>query len=220
MPARRTDPAPLETGPPDGGPPGVRERILDATESCLRRDGIRRTTVAAVAAEAGISRAYVYRFFPDKPTLVSAALIRRDEAFWADADQRVSAAPTLAAMVAEAVLLSREAPVGPLAMQLAEAEPVDYAAVMGTYVHEIVPGLSDFWVDQLRRARDRGVIRDDVDVDAAADWVIRALVSLVGIPSRAVDADDRASLIGFLDTFLTPAFRVGEPVDGAGGGGR
>ena len=168
--------------------------------------------MAAVAAEAGISRAYVYRFFADKPTLVSAALIRRDEAFWADADHRVSSAPSLAAMVAEAVLLSREAPVGPLAMQLAEAEPVDYAAVMGTYVHEIVPGLSEFWVDQLRRARDRGLIRDDLDVDVAADWVIRTLVSLVGIPSRAVDADDRTSLIEFLDTFLTPAFAVGHAV--------
>jgi AcrR family transcriptional regulator len=186
----------------------VRDRILDAAESCLARDGIRRTTVAAVAAEAGISRAYVYRFFPDKPTLVSAALIRRDEAFWSDADQRVSAAPTLAEMVAEAVLLSRVAPVGPLAMQLAESEPVDYAAVMGTYVHEIVPGLSDFWVDQLGRARERGLIRADVDVEVAADWVIRVLVSLVGIPSRAVAADDRDSLVAFLDTFLTPAFRV------------
>ena len=58
---------------------GTRDRILDAAEACLRRDGIRRTTVAAVADEAGISRAYVYRFFADKPTLVSAALIRRDE---------------------------------------------------------------------------------------------------------------------------------------------
>ena len=69
----------------------MRERILDAAESCLRRDGIRRTTVAAVAAEADISRAYVYRFFADKPTLVSAALIRRDEAFWAELKRRLPA---------------------------------------------------------------------------------------------------------------------------------
>lgn len=186
---------------------GTRERILDAAEACLRRDGIRRTTVAAVAAEAEISRAYVYRFFADKPTLVSAALIRRDEAFWADADQRVAAAPGIAEMVAEAVLLSRDAPLGSLALQLGEAEPAEYAAVMGTYVHEIVPGLSGFWVDQLQRARDRGVIDDGVDVEAAAEWVIRILVSLVGIPGRRVDADDRDSLVAFLDTYLTPAFR-------------
>jgi AcrR family transcriptional regulator len=188
-------------------PSDVRGRLLDAAEVCLDRDGIRRTTVAAVATEAGISRAYVYRFFADKATLVSAALIRRDEVFWAEADQRVASQPTLAEMVAEAVLLSRAAPLGSLALRLAEAEPVEFAAVMGTYVHEIVPGLSDFWVDQLRRAVERGVIDEDIDVEVAAEWVIRAVVSLVGIPGRAVDADDRTSLVGFLDTFLTPAFR-------------
>lgn len=190
-------------------PTDVRDRILDAAEACLRRDGIRRTTVAAVATEAGISRAYVYRFFPDKATLVSATLIRRDEAFWAEADQRVAAQPSLAEMVAEAVLLSRDAPLGPLASRLAEAEPVDYAAVMGTYVHEIVPGLSGFWVDQLRRAVGRGVVDECIDVEVAAEWVIRVVVSLVGIPGRAVDVDDRASLVQLLETYLSPAFRRG-----------
>jgi hypothetical protein len=76
-------------------------------------------------------------------------------------------------------------------------------------VHEIVPGLSGFWIDQLQRARERGVIADDVDIDGAAEWVIRILVSLVGIPGRAVDADDRASLVAFLETYLTPAFGPG-----------
>jgi len=182
----------------------VRTRILDAAESCLRRDGIRRSTVAAVADEAGISRAYVYRFFADKPTLLSAALIRRDEAFWSEAAERVSAQPGLSEMVAEAVLLSRAEPLGPLALQLAETEPLDYAAVMGTYVHEIVPGLSGFWVDQLGRAKGRGLVAASIDVEAAAEWVIRVVVSFVGIPGRAVDADDRSSLVAHLDTFLAP----------------
>ncbi len=184
----------------------ARSRILDAAEECLRRDGIRRTTVLAVAAEAGLSRAYVYRFFPDKATLVSAALIRRDEEFWDAAEERVSGAPTVAAMVAEAVLLSREAPVGSLALGLAESEPQAYAEVMGTYVHEVVPGLAGFWADQLVRAQERGLVRADLNIDAAAEWAIRVVVSLVGVPGLAVDADDRESLIGFLDQFVSPAF--------------
>ncbi|MEO5873861.1 MAG: TetR/AcrR family transcriptional regulator [Streptosporangiaceae bacterium] len=184
----------------------ARARILDAVEACLRRDGIRRTTVLGVAEEAGLSRAYVYRFFPDKATLVSAALIRRDEAFWAAADERVSTAATFAGMVAEAVLLSRQAPLGSLALSLAEAEPRAYAEVMGTFVHEVVPGLSGFWVDQLTRARARGLLRPDLDIPAAAEWVIRVLVSLVAVPGRAVDADDRASLVSHLEAFLAPAF--------------
>ena len=183
----------------------AREAILDAAEACLRRDGIRRTTVRGVAEEAGLSRAYVYRFFPDKPTLLSAALIRRDSAFWADAHERISAASDVAGMVAEAVLLSRRAPLGPLALELAEAEPAAYAEVMGTYVHELVPGLLDFWVEHLGTAQERGLVRADLDVEAAAEWVIRVLASLVSVPGRTVDTDDPESLRSCLEKFLAPA---------------
>ncbi len=183
----------------------ARDTILDAAETCLRRDGIRRTTVRGVAEEAGLSRAYVYRFFPDKFTLLSAALIRRDSAFWQDAHERITAAPDVAGMVAEAVLLSRRDPLGPLALELAEAEPAAYAEVMGTYVHELVPGLLDFWVEHLGAAQERGLVRADLDVEAAAEWVIRVLASLVGVPGRTVDADDPDSLRATLATFLAPA---------------
>jgi AcrR family transcriptional regulator len=183
----------------------ARDRILDATEACLRRDGIRRTTVAGVAQRAGLSRAYLYRFFPDKATLLSAALIRRDSAFWDDAHERISAAPDVAGMVTEAVLLSRRAPLGPLAMELAVAEPAAYAEVMGTYVHELVPGLLDFWVEHLGAAQERGLVRADLDLETAAEWVIRVLASLVSVPGRTVDADDPESLRKHLATFLAPA---------------
>jgi len=183
----------------------ARDRILDAAEACLRRDGIRRTTMRGVAEQSGLSRAYVYRFFPDKPTLLSAALIRRDSAFWSDAHERITAAPDVAGMVAEAVLLSRRAPLGPLALELAEAEPAAYAEVMGTHVHELVPGLLDFWVEHLAAAQQRGLVRDDLDLEAAAEWVIRVLASLVSVPGRTVDADDPASLRACLAAFLAPA---------------
>ncbi|HEX4191395.1 MAG TPA: TetR/AcrR family transcriptional regulator [Marmoricola sp.] len=186
----------------------TRARILDAAEACLRRDGIRRTTVLGVAEEAGISRAYLYRFFADKPTLVSAALIRRDEAFWASADAAISTARSVADMVAEAVLLSRAAPLGSLALSLAESEPQAYAEVMGTFVHEVVPGLTGFWVAQLEAAKERGLVRADLDCAAGAEWVIRILVSLVGVPGLAVDADDRSSLVSHLEAFLSPAFEA------------
>lgn len=182
----------------------ARDRILDAAEACLREAGIRRTTVAAVAERAGLSRAYLYRFFPGKHTLLSAALIRRDEAFWQEAHARISAADDVTGMVAEAVLLSRRAPLGPLALELAEAEPAAYAEVMGTHVHELVPGLMDFWVGLLVAARARGLVRADLDVEAGAEWVIRVLASLVSVPGRTVDADDPASLRRCLSEFLSP----------------
>ena len=186
-------------------PPHARDRLLDATVLCLRRHGIRRTTVAAVADEAGLSRAYLYRLFPDKPTLLAAALIRRDETFWAEADERVTAAAGLAAQVAVAVDIARRSPLGPLAMELKESEPEAFAAVMGTFAHDIVPGMSGFWRRHLERAAELGELRPGLDLDAAAEWVLRVVISLVGVPGEAVDVDDPASIRAHLETFLLPA---------------
>jgi AcrR family transcriptional regulator len=45
-------------------------RILDLAAEHIRRHGIERTTVVAIAREAGMSHANVYRYFPSKEALV------------------------------------------------------------------------------------------------------------------------------------------------------
>jgi AcrR family transcriptional regulator len=194
--------------PPDSDGRSARDRILDAAESCLRRDGIRRTTAAGVAAEAGVSRAWLYRHFPDKATLLSAALIRRDQAFWVDAQQRVDAADGFAARVVAAVVLARAAPLGPLATELRESEPEAFGAVIGTFVDDIVPGLSWFWRAQLEAGVATGELRAGLDVQGAAEWVMRIVVSLVSVPGQAVDIDDAGSISDYLEAFLMPALRA------------
>lgn len=191
----------------DDARPPTRERVLDAAEACLRRDGIRRTSALQVAAEAGVSRAWLYRLFPDKATLLSAALIRRDEAFWADAQAQVDQVEGFAAKVATAVQLSREAPLGPLAIELRDHEPDAFAEIIGTYVEDIIPGTSWFWRHQLEQGMATGELRDDLDLDAAAEWVMRLVVSLVSMPGAAVDIADHSCVEQTLTTFLMPALR-------------
>ncbi|HTW14468.1 MAG TPA: TetR/AcrR family transcriptional regulator [Nocardioides sp.] len=183
----------------------TRDRLLDAAEECLRRDGIRRTTAAGVAEVAGVSRAGLYKHFPDKATLLSAALIRRDEAFWAEAHERVGSADGMAAKVAEAVVMSRDSPLGPLALELREREPDAFASVMGTFTDDIVPGLAGFWEHHLELARETGEVRADLDLAGAAEWILRVVISLVAVPGVAVDVDDRASVRDYLQTYLVPA---------------
>lgn len=182
----------------------ARDRVLDAAERCLRRDGIRRTTVAAVAEEAGISRAWLYRQFPDKASLLGAALVRMDEAFWEQAHKRVAAADGLAAQVAEAVALSRTAEPAPFVLQLREQEPEAFAAVVGTGMREIVPGLVGFWHRYVAAAVDRGELRPDLDVARAAEWVLRVVLSLVTVPGDAFDSDDPQQVLAFVQEFLVP----------------
>ena len=188
-------------------PEPARDRILDAAEACLRRDGIRRTTALGVAQEAGVSRAWLYRHFRDKPTLLSAALIRRDQAFWADAQAKVDRAEGFAAKVAAAVVLSQTSPLGPLATELREQEPEAFASVIGTYVEDLIPGMSWFWQEQLAAASAAGELRADLDLAGAAEWVMRVVASLVSVPGAAVDITDARSVEDCLDTYLMPALR-------------
>ena len=91
-----------------------------------------------VAREAGLSRAWLYRQFPDKASLVLATLARTDQQFWADAHSRGAADWGLAAQVAEPVALSREQPPGALLLELKSREPEAFAEVMGTGLREMM----------------------------------------------------------------------------------
>ena len=182
--------------------PVSRDRLLDATERCLRRWGLRRTTMTEVATEAGLSRAWLYRQFPDKASLVVATLARTDEEFWADAHARVSGVRGIAAQVAEAVALAREHQPGALLLDLRASEPGAFAELVGTGLREMMPGMATFWHPYLEAARADGAVRADLDVARAGEWVMRVVLSLVTVPGQTVDIDDTGQVRLFLEEFL------------------
>jgi AcrR family transcriptional regulator len=191
------------------GAPGAdsRDRVLEVAEECLRRSGIRRTTMIEVARRAGISRAWLYRQFPDKSSLVLAVLMRSDADFWARARDRVSAAGDLAAQVAEAVRLSRSQAPAALLLELGESDPGAVGALVGDSVGDLLPGLARFWHEHLATAQAQGRVRADLDVPLAAEWVMRVVMSLVTIPSELVDVDDPGALQDFVEEFLVRGMR-------------
>lgn len=184
----------------------TRDRVLGACETCLRRSGLRRTTMVDVADEAGISRAALYKHFPDKATLVLATIARTDEQFWAEAHRRVGRRRTLVAQVCEAVQLAREqersAQPRSLMQHLRRTDRDELAAVLDTGLRQVLPAMAEFWQPHLERAVGRGELRADLDVRAASEWVMRMVLSLVTVPGAAVDVDDPASLRRFVDDFL------------------
>jgi AcrR family transcriptional regulator len=176
--------------------------VLAAAETCLRRSGIRRTTVVEIAREAGLSRAGLYKHFPDKASIVVATLARTDERFWADAHARIAAIEGIAAQVTEAVRISREHQPGALLLRLEAEEPETFAAMVGTGLRAMMPGMAVFWHPYLEAAQSRGEVRVDLDISRAAEWVMRTVLSLVTVPGDGVDADDPSSVRRFVDEFL------------------
>ena len=180
----------------------ARDRLLDAADRCLRTTGIRRTTVGQIAEDAGVSRAWLYRLFPDKTTLIGAALVRGDESFWAQARAQVEAATSLADQVAAAVTFSRSKRPGALVLQLQESEPEALAAVVGSGIRQVLPGMASFWHPYVEAAQVRGEVRLDIEVPSAAEWILRMVLSLVTVPGDVVDIDDPQEVRDFLRAFL------------------
>ncbi|MEV0355248.1 TetR/AcrR family transcriptional regulator [Nocardia sp. NPDC050697] len=63
---------PAWNGSPPSGPAEARERILTAAMRCIDTHGARRTSLSHVAAELGVIRQTVYRYYPSTEALFAA----------------------------------------------------------------------------------------------------------------------------------------------------
>jgi AcrR family transcriptional regulator len=179
-----------------------RDRILDAAEVCLLERGIGKTTMAEVAAAAGVSRAWLYRLYQDKVSLFGAVMVRIDSVHWQTEGVRVRAATTLVDTIVETVLLARQMQQRPVIVKLRESEPAAFSQVAEIGMQHFIPWLSATWRGYLVAAQKRGEVSPDISLDWASEWVARIVLSLCTVPSQVVDIDDRASMRPFVDQFL------------------
>jgi AcrR family transcriptional regulator len=191
-----------------GDPPtlhaAARERLLDAAVRCIERKGMAGANVAAVAAEAGVSRPTVYRYFADQQALVEATMLHaaRDLAERLGARLRELRAP--AEMAIEAVcFVLREIPREPVLGATWREAVLDAGAVASVTRRPVVE-FARHAVDHLVRAA--GWSREAAD--EAVELMLRMLVSLLAAPEpRRSDAALRA----FLMRRLVPALDLQNP---------
>jgi AcrR family transcriptional regulator len=93
------------------------ERVVAILEAACRvvvREGAHGLRMAAVAREAGVSKALVHYYFATRQALLRAAFSWSEEQWQAALDERVRSAPTAAGRIEQALLLSidRSAPFG------------------------------------------------------------------------------------------------------------
>jgi len=205
---RRQTPRARRTRAWAGDPPtlhaAARERLLEAAARCVARDGMAGANVAAVAAEAGVSRPTVYRYFADRQALVEATLMHagRDLAERLGARLRRMSAPAEMAVEAMCFVL-QEIPREPVLGAMWSEAALDASAVAGLTRRPALDWSRDALQDLVRAA---GWSREAAD--EAIEVMLRMLLSLLAAPEpRRSDAALRA----FLMRRLVPALGLVTP---------
>ena len=188
----------------------IRDRLIDAAEVCLRAKGIRSTTVSEVAEVAGVSRGWLYRHFPDKVSLLGAAIVRLNDTYWSEAHALLEQVEGLDRQMALGIVRARSAydDPGALLMKLRMEEPEEFAACAGAGVQGLVPDLADFWLRYLIAARDRGEIHADIDMAEASEWVARVMISLATVPGDTLDPADADALLVHVRRYVMPGLKA------------
>lgn len=199
----------MNTKTPDRTAASTTDRLLDATERLLADKGIRATTMIDVAQAAGVSRAWLYRNFPDKPTLVGAAIIRLIETSWAQTRAELVTIADFEEKLVAGVQIGRRAydDPGTLLMRLRTSEPEEFTACAGAGVRGLVPDLAAFWQPFVEAAAESGDIHRDTDIPEASEWIARVMISLGSVPGNHIDPDDPESLRRHLRRYVLPGLQ-------------
>lgn len=173
----------------------ARTRILEATVACLGRFGIAKTTVDDAARQAGLSRATVYRHFPDgKDQLISEAITWAVAVFFGDLARAVDDAPDFASLLEWALVHAHRAVDRHEVLQkVLETEPERLLPQLSQSAPMVQAVVRGYFVERLAGER----LREGVDVEAAADWLSRMGLSFILAEGRwdLTDPDDVRRLV-------------------------
>jgi AcrR family transcriptional regulator len=168
------------------------ERILDAALALAAASGIRHLTMDDVARRARVGRMTVYRRFGEKGRLIDALVVRECRRCLADLDAAIGPAAAIEDQVAEGFVTSmRLAREHPLLNRLARFEPEAVLAALVADGGTVFTAARAFVAGRLRASQAAGVL-GSVDVDAAAELLVRLAFSFVLIQESVLPLDDDA----------------------------
>jgi AcrR family transcriptional regulator len=177
----------------------LHDRLLAATYRCVERFGLGKTTIDDVVKESGISRATIYRQFAGgrDELLLETVGWELTNYFTRLADQ-VRDAPTVAELLRRGLAFAHRSIAEHLVLRkIMDTEPERLLPLLTTESAKTLPFIADFLLPYLRREADAGRLRPGVDIDRAAEYLARSILSLIGAPGRwdLGDPDQVADLV-------------------------
>jgi AcrR family transcriptional regulator len=200
------DPTPAsQAGAADGGPADVRERIMAAAIRCVERTGVRDVALEDVAGEAGVSRTTIYRYFPGgRSQLVAETATWEIARFWRRLAEAVADLPTIEDRLVSGLVIGtkliRRSEIMNNLMDPDLDELVSALQPTESLVHQVI---RDYLAELLGEEAAAGRLRPGVDVDEAADYVTRMILSYLGSPA-GWDLTDRTQTRELVRTQILP----------------
>lgn len=156
----------------------VRDATLDATAALVARHGLASVTMSRIAAETGIGRATLYKYFSDVEAVLLAWHERRLETHLAqlvEVRDRAAAGTRLGAVLEAYALMSHGHDRTDLAARLHRGE----------HAGRVRQRLEDFVGDLVADGVQAGQLRDDVPPGELAGYCLHALQAAGGLTSKA-----------------------------------
>jgi AcrR family transcriptional regulator len=160
----------------------VRERLLVATYACVARWGLAKTTVEDAAREAGVSRATVYRYFPGgRDELIGAVVGWEFARFFLRLYEEVHESETLEEVMERGLVFAHNAIVNHEVLQrILQTEPEILVPRLTVEANETHTLIAAFLVPYLVRHG----MTEGAELNAAADFLARMVLSYIGSPGR------------------------------------
>jgi AcrR family transcriptional regulator len=157
----------------------VRDATLDTTAALVAEHGLASVTMSQIAAETGIGRATLYKYFPDVEAILVAWHERQVTGHLQQLaqvrDQTGDAGERLEAVLETYALIAHEHHGTELAARLHQ----------GAHVAQAQQQLHDFVQGLVREGAASGDVRDDVAPDELASYCLHAVAAASTLPSKA-----------------------------------
>jgi AcrR family transcriptional regulator len=164
----------------------TRDRLCAASYTCVARYGMAKTTIEDVARESGISRATIYRHFPGgRDELLRATVSWELGRYLGRLADEVRDAQRLDELLERGLVFARRSVLEHEVLQkMLETEPERLLPLLTVESQRTLPFIAAFLLPYLARERDEGRLRADLDLEQAADYLARAILSLIGAEGR------------------------------------
>ncbi|MCB1006505.1 MAG: TetR/AcrR family transcriptional regulator [Acidimicrobiales bacterium] len=178
------------------GPADVRERLLAAAIERVATTGLAGLRMEDVARGAGVGRATLYRHFPGgKDQLVDEAITWEVGRFFVALAEEVADAPDLRARLERGLVFAHRAMAGHAALaRVLETDRAQFLPRLQDTSALVVAVVRDYLAPAVAAER----LRPGIDVDEAAEYLARMVLSFLPSPGRW-DLDDPADVARLVD---------------------